>query len=78
LTLVSYQFKPTISGEHRFERLVTGRRRLDAVIREVAIEGISSARAVGERHVSVRPEQIKRIAGQAVDLIFRSPLEGVR
>ena len=54
------------------------RRRPDTNIIKVAGEDIRCAGGVGQRHIAVGPQQIKRIAGKPRRLIFRSPAERVQ
>src|SRR5450432_1931928 len=60
------------------KQLRRSRRKSDALIGEVALEGRWSPRAVGKGHVTVGPEQIERVAGKARILIFRPPAEIVQ
>src|SRR6202035_1852411 len=58
-------------------RLCRPRRKPDTVIGKIAFERARRARAVGERHIAVGPEQIERIAGETRLLIFAAPAEDV-
>src|SRR5438046_1434769 len=51
------------------------RRRQDAAISKITIKRASLSGAFGERHITVGPEQIKRITGEPRFFVLGSPAE---
>src|SRR5580704_10369392 len=62
----------------RISTFCAGLFKADSALVEIALHGIGRARFVGKGDISIRPQQIERVSGEACLAMLRSPFENMQ